>query len=325
MGDTRDRAGTRKEERHSFIHEGSKVRLDAWLVEKLPDLSRARIQSLIRDGHVQVNGSASKPSHAIHNDDRIDVAVPPPAETRIEPEDIPLDALYEDNDILVINKPAGLVVHPAPGHDSGTLVNALLHHCKDPDGGTSLGGIGGELRPGIVHRLDKDTSGVLVVAKNDKALSGLQAQFKRHDVTKEYAAIVWGCPAPETGTIDTLVGRNPHNRKKMSAKPQRGRRAVTHYRVVSKFAETSLLSVRIETGRTHQIRVHLAYAGYPVVGDRQYGRARKTRHPVAAGRQMLHAKRLSLRHPCTGMELELEAPLPEDMRNLLRDLEASNA
>lgn len=298
------------------------ARLDIWLGSHKPDLSRARWQELIKAEHVRVNGQARKPHYELRANDVVETEIPPPEPTELVAQDIPLNILFEDTDILVLNKPAGLVVHPAPGHSSDTLVNALLYHCKDPaTGGTSLKGIGGEQRPGIVHRLDKDTSGVLVIAKNELAMTGLASQFKSREVRKQYAALVWGQPIPERGTIKTLVGRNPHNRKKMSAKPAAGRPAVTHYETVQKSPEASLLRVHIETGRTHQIRVHLAYIGHPVVGDAQYGRARKTDRPVSAGRQMLHAEQLAFTHPRTGQSLEFRAPIPEDMQTLLKQLD----
>jgi 23S rRNA pseudouridine1911/1915/1917 synthase len=292
-------------------------RLDIWLGSRKPELSRARWQELIRAEHVKVNGQIKKPHYELRANDVIDYEIPPPEPTEIVAQDIPLKILFEDADILVLNKPAGLVVHPAPGHSDGTLVNALLHHCKD------IKGIGGELRPGIVHRLDRDTSGVLVIAKNDLAMAGLSAQFKSREVRKQYAALVWGQPVPAQGTIKTLVGRSSHDRKKMSAKPASGRPAITHYETIQKFPEVSLLRVRIETGRTHQIRVHLAHIGHPVVGDTQYGRARKTIRPVPAERQMLHAEQLAFAHPRTGLPLEFKAPIPEDMRTLLKQLEMS--
>jgi 23S rRNA pseudouridine1911/1915/1917 synthase len=290
-------------------------RLDVWLGSRKPELSRARWQELIKSGHVRVNGQIKKPHYDLRENDVVETEIPPAEPTEIVAQDIPLNILFEDSDVLVLNKPAGLVVHPAPGHSDGTLVNALLHHCKD------LEGIGGEQRPGIVHRLDKDTSGVLVIAKNELAVTRLSAQFKSREVRKQYAALVWGRPTPERGTIETLVGRSSHDRKKMSAKPASGRPAVTHYETIRKFPEASLLRVRIETGRTHQIRVHMAHIGHPVVGDTQYGRARKTVRPVPAARQMLHAEQLAFAHPRTGQPLEFVAPIPEDMRTLLKQLE----
>jgi len=289
----------------------------------LPECSRARWQKLIKDGHVTVDGRACKPNHPLGGGEHIAYDIPPPARTRLEPEPIPLDILYEDADVIVVNKPPHLVVHPAAGHGSGTLVNALLHHCNDPAGhGTRLAGIGGELRPGIVHRLDKDTSGVLVVAKNDQAMQSLVRQFKERAVRKEYLALVWGQPRPKSGVLDTLVGRSVHNRKKMTARPKSGRRAVTRYDTVETFDQTTLLRVVIETGRTHQIRVHMSHMGHPVVGDRQYGRARQNKLPAPAARQMLHAEVLTLEHPGTGKPMTFKAPLPTDMRALLTALRA---
>ncbi|HBA82526.1 MAG TPA: RluA family pseudouridine synthase [Verrucomicrobia bacterium] len=293
---------------------GHSMRLDAWLATQLPDLSRARLQELIKSGQILLNGRPCKPSQTPKAGDRIDVGIPPPIPVEATAEDIPLSVLYEDADLIVVNKPAGLVTHPAPGHDSGTLVNALLHHCKD------LGGIGGELRPGIVHRLDKDTTGVLVVAKNEPAMHSIVEQFKNRQVTKEYAALVWGQLAPPNGTVETLLGRNPHDRKKMSARPQQGRPAVTHYETVETWPDISYVRIRIETGRTHQIRVHMAHLGHSVVGDRQYGRARNVVLPAPADRQMLHARCLSLTHPRTGQRLELTAPIPADMQALIDGL-----
>jgi len=302
-------------------YSGPGERLDRWLSNQLPDLSRSRIQALIKAGRITLHGEPCKPRHTLHEGDHIEITIPAPEPVNIQPENIPLDILYEDNDILVLNKPPGLVVHPAPGHASGTLVNALLHHCENAETGeTSLAGIGGELRPGIVHRLDKDTSGVLIVAKNEQALAGLAEQFKHHTVKKEYLALVWGKPVPAEGTIETDIGRSAHNRKKMSAKPRSGRHAVTHYSTIESFSETTLLRVRIETGRTHQIRVHLAHIGHPVVGDKQYGRARKMRQPIPIKRQMLHAERLTIEHPRTGKQLKFEAPIPEDMREVVEVL-----
>ena len=302
---------------HSLRMSGPPSRLDAWLGSRFPEHSRARWQELIKSGFVTVNAQVRKPSQEVREGDVIDVRIPPPVSVEVAPEDIPLAILYEDADLIVINKPAGLVVHPAPGHDSGTLVNALLHHCTD------LKGIGGELRPGIVHRLDLDTSGTLVVAKNEQAMMHLAAQFKGRSVRKEYVALVWGRPRPPSGRIETLVGRNPHDRKKMSARPHAGKPAVTNYETLGAFGEVSYLRVRIETGRTHQIRVHLAHIGHPVVGDRQYGGARRAQLPAPAERQMLHAERLAFQHPRTGKELEFVSPLPDDMKNLLAALKAS--
>jgi 23S rRNA pseudouridine1911/1915/1917 synthase len=295
-------------------YSGPPIRLDRWLSSRNPDLSRSRWQELIKTGRVRVNNQIKKPRYELREKDVVETAIPAPGPTELAAQDIPLDILFEDADILVLNKPAGLVVHPAPGHFSGTLVNALLHHCVD------LAGVSGELRPGIVHRLDRDTSGALVIAKSDRAMAGLAEQFKSRKVRKQYAALVWGWPVPDRGTIETLVGRNPRDRKKMSARPANGRPAITHYETIQRFSGVSLLRIRIETGRTHQIRVHLAHVGHPVVGDAQYGRARKIHGPVTACRQMLHAERLAFTHPRTGVPLEFQAPMPHDMKSLLESL-----
>ena len=295
--------------------DGRGKRLDAWLSEQEPDLSRSRIQSLIRAGSILLNGCPTKPSQKLVREMAISVDVPPPVSSELVPEDIPLDVLFEDADIVVLNKPAGLVVHPAAGHASGTLVNALLAHCPD------LAGIGGEKRPGIVHRLDRDTTGVMVVAKNEFAMHGLVSQFRQRQVEKEYLALVWGRLAPTSGRVETPIGRNPRNRKTMSATSGSGRLAITTYQTIELFRDTSLVTVRIETGRTHQIRVHMAFLGHSVLGDPQYGRQRHQVLPIPVpARQMLHAIRLGLNHPRTDERLIIEAPVPDDMRVLLETL-----
>ena len=287
-------------------------RLDAWLSTQAPGLSRARIQDLIRSGHILLDRKSIKPSHKLATGQTIRVKIPPPVEVELKPETIPLDVLFEDSDLIVINKPAGLVVHPAAGHASGTLVNALLAHCPD------LAGIGGEKRPGIVHRLDRDTTGVMVVAKHEIAMRALVNQFRHRQVTKEYLALVWGHLNPPAGRAETLIGRNPNDRKKMCVRPDTGRPAITVYETLEKFPGASLVSVRIETGRTHQIRVHMAFLGHSIVGDPQYGRPRRDALPVPVPRrQMLHAVRLTFIHPATGQSLAFEAPLPADMRDLM--------
>ena len=288
-------------------------RLDIWLSTQQPELSRARWQSLLKEGLVLVNGAAQKANYTTRTGDKISYTIPEAKPTELIAENIPLTIIYEDADILVMNKPAGIVVHPAPGHASGTLVNALIHHCKD------LAGIGGELRPGIVHRLDKDTSGLLVIAKNEAAMKNLVDQFKHRNVKKEYLALIWGCPKPERGTIKTLIGRSETNRKKMSAKVKHGREAVTHYEVIEKMESASLVRLRIETGRTHQIRVHMAFKNHPVVGDTLYGRARS----FEATRQMLHAAELRFNHPRTGKELVFSALMPDDMLTACNALRSS--
>lgn len=283
-------------------------RLDVWLHAQLPAYSRSRLQALIRAGCVRVNGDVVRAHATTHAGAVVTVAVPAAAPVALAAEDIPLDILYEDAEVVVVDKPAGLVVHPAAGHPGGTLVNALLHHCQD------LVGVGGERRPGIVHRLDKDTSGVVVVAKSDCALQSLVDQFKTRQVHKEYAALVRGVPDPPQRRIETLVGRSRHDRKKMSAQPPRGRRAVTVYEVTEVFGdEAALVAVMIETGRTHQIRVHMTYVGHPVLGDAVYGRGRPVADLGVPERQMLHARRLSFVHPVTKERLTFEAPLPADM------------
>lgn len=299
--------------------DGAGQRLDVWLGAQDADLSRSRIQDLIRTGHIRVKARIAKPGLRLAPGLEISVEIPPPVSVELLPESIPLDILYEDTDLVVVNKPAGLVVHPAAGHATGTLVNALLAHCPD------LTGIGGEKRPGIVHRLDRDTTGAMVVAKNEPALRSLVNQFRHRQVTKEYLALVWGRPAP-SGQAETLIGRSAHDRKKMSATPSSGRPAVTRYRTVEQFDGAALLSVAIETGRTHQIRVHMAFLGHPVVGDPQYGRPRQGVLPVAVPpRQMLHAHRLGLNHPRSGEALTFVAPVPDDMNQLLEALREEQA
>jgi 23S rRNA pseudouridine1911/1915/1917 synthase len=305
------------------------TRFDIVLHGRLPALSRARLQALIRAGCATLDGRPAPPHAKVRAGAALCVTVPPAAPARPRPEAIPLDVLYEDGDLIVVNKPPGLVVHPAPGHAGGTLVNALLHHCAD------LAGVGGEQRPGIVHRLDKDTSGVLVAAKHDRALRGLQDAFRAGAVTKVYTAVVLGRPDPPAGTIETLVGRSRHDRKKMAAQPlahtgtprlagAAGRRAVSHYRLEKTLGPCAHLTVRIETGRTHQIRVQLAHIGCPVLGDRQYGRS-VLPAPLAGlriPRQMLHAARLAFPHPVTGRAIETTAPVPADMDAVMRLLSA---
>jgi 23S rRNA pseudouridine1911/1915/1917 synthase len=292
--------------------DGKGQRLDAWLSLVEPDLSRARIQDLIRAGNITLNGEKAKPSQSLATGQEIQIDIPPVVQIALKPESIPLEILYEDSDLIVINKPAGLVVHPAAGHASGTLVNALLGHCTD------LAGIGGEMRPGIVHRLDRDTTGVMVVAKNDPVMRALSSQFKLRHTTKEYLALVWGHLNPPAGRVETLIGRNPRDRKKMCTKPDVGRPAITNYETREKFTDTSLLRIHIETGRTHQIRVHMAHLGHSIIGDPQYGRPRHDILPVPVPpRQMLHAVRLTFIHPSTDKALTFEAPLPDDMQRLI--------
>lgn len=290
------------------------ARLDAWLAGARTELSRSRWQELIKDGRVTVNGIARKPNYSLRTNDVIAWEIPPVEPTELKPEPMNLDVMYEDSDLIVINKPPGLVIHPAPGHSTGTLVHGLLAHCDD------LAGIGGKERPGIVHRLDRDTSGCLLVAKTQESLNALAKQFKDRIVKKEYVALVWGKPSPAKGTIKTLIARDPNHRQKMSANVKTGRDAVSHYEVVHSYKEMSFVRIRIETGRTHQIRVHMAHLHHAVVGDAMYGRSRKSDVGELIKRQMLHAERITFVHPRTGDTLEFNAPLPADFRTLLAAL-----
>lgn len=276
-----------------------------------PDFSRSRIEGLIKAGFVTVNGTvAEKAGMKVAEDDEIVVEIPPPVPAVPEPEDIPLAIVYEDDDLVVVNKPAGLVVHPAPGHYTGTLVNALLHHCPN------LSGIGGVARPGIVHRLDQDTSGLIVVAKSQPAMDGLVKAFSSHaNIEKTYLAVCHGRPRLEAGRIENLIGRHPVDRKRMAIVEKNGKVAITNWRVFdSSRQQTTAIECRIETGRTHQIRVHMASLGCPVIGDAVYGKSALDRKlsPVPA-RQMLHAWRLRLWHPVEGREMSFEAPIPDDL------------
>ena len=284
------------------------VRLDVWLARRCAPLSRSRLQTLIGAGQVTVDGRPASARTKTRPGQQVCVNVPPPAPAEPQPEALPLDVVFEDADILVLNKPPGIVVHPAPGHAGGTLVNALLHHCDD------LGGVGGVERPGIVHRLDKDTSGLLVVAKNDAALNALAAQFQAGRVCKRYLALVHGRPARAQGSIETTIGRHPVDRKRMAVDPPHGKQAVSHYEVLETLGDLTLLQVRIETGRTHQIRVHLAHLGLPIVGDPVYGsHARDRALPECPSRQLLHAAELAFDHPIDGRRLVFQRPPPPDM------------
>ncbi len=295
--------------RHTFSVDApsSGARLDVYLARRLPAISRSRLKQLIGSGHVTVDGRPSKPAEKVHRGQTVHVDVPPPVPTHIQPEEIPLDVLFEDRDLLVINKPAGLVVHPGAGRPGGTLVNAIIARIP------TLQGIGGVLRPGIVHRLDKDTSGLLVVAKTSAALTALQAQIASRAVSRRYLALVAGVIAEKTGTIQAPIGRHPRLRTKMAVVP-RGREAITRYHVVERFARHTLVEAQLVTGRTHQIRVHFAHLGHPVVGDATYA---ARRDGLGLRRQALHAYRLQFRHPTTGEELVFEAPLPADLVNAI--------
>lgn len=292
------------------------LRLDVFLARENPDLTRSYIQKLIKEGHVTVNGAALRAGYRLRAGDEVILRVPPPENLEVRPENIPLDIYYEDEDVLVVNKPRGMVVHPAEGNYSGTLVNALLYHCRD------LSGVGGVCRPGIVHRLDKETSGLLMVAKNDFAHQELARQLKARQVTRRYLALAHGNFKVDAGTVDAPVGRHPRDRQRMAVVRQHGRRAVTHYRVVERFGQYTLLELSLETGRTHQIRVHMAYIGHPLVGDLKYGPARP--HFGLQG-QFLHAAVLGFTHPRKGCYLEFAAPLPEELAGILAGLRAATA
>lgn len=303
-------------------------RIDTYLASQVNELTRSRIQDLIKTGYVTVNGRAGKASYALKSGDRVLLSIPPPQPCRLDPETVEFDILYEDAALLVVDKPAGLVVHPAPGHASGTLVHGLLEHCQD------LSGVGGVARPGIVHRLDKDTSGLLVVAKNDRVHENLSRQFKEGRILKEYAVLVHGSPRQDEGRIDLPIGRHPRHRKRMAVVATAGRSALTLWHLEERYERLfSRLCVRLKTGRTHQIRVHLSHIGHPVIGDPVYGPKRKwwkSQFPGLdcvrdfLGRQMLHAQRLGFLHPETGAFLRFEAPIPEDMTGVMEALRGMN-
>ena len=294
----------------SFVPESSDERLDKIISIHAPNLSRALAQRLIKDGDATVNGHPSKPSYRVQASDEIVVHIPVELPEQVLPEDIPLDIVYEDDVLLVIDKPAGMVVHPGAGHTSGTLVNAVLAHCPQ------LTNVGGADRAGIVHRLDKDTSGLLLVAKDEVTYTALQRQFKRRQVAKTYLALVDGQVQPREGIIEAPIGRDKRQRKKMTV-VRSGREAQTMYRAIEYFANHTLLEVRPHTGRTHQVRVHLAWLGYPIVGDTVYGRRRQR---LLKSRHFLHAARLRFTHPVTGEEVEFEAPLPQNLADVLDQL-----
>ena len=294
-----------------FTADRADERLDLFLVRRLPDLSRSYAQRLIADGQVRVDGTARKANYKLRGGEEIACTMPPAEEIEIRAEDIPLDILYEDADIIVVNKARGMVVHPAAGIYTGTLVNALLWHCHD------LSGINGALRPGIVHRLDKDTSGVMVAAKNDMAHHYLARQIRDKDARREYRAIVHGNIVPRAGVITGDIGRHPTDRKKMAIVRENGKPATTHFEVLERFGSYTYVSCRLETGRTHQIRVHMTSIGHPLVGDPKYT-AKK--NPFAIVGQALHSLTLSLTHPRTGTEMTFTAPLPADMEEILHTL-----
>ena len=309
-----------RNEKLTVEHSRPGVRLDTFLREKFPAASRGALQRLIEEGHIRLNGKATKPTHAPRVGDEIEVHWPEAKPAEAKPEDIPLDVLFEDKSLLVINKPAGLVVHPAAGNEEHTLVNALLHHCQG-----SLSGIGGVARPGIVHRLDKETSGCLVVAKNDETHLALSGQFAAREVKKIYVALVCGVPAHDSGEIHAAIARHPTHRKRMAVRDEsEGREAHTSYQVLEKLNASALVEAQIHTGRTHQIRVHLQHIGHPVVGDATYGAKPNARLKeltnYAAPRVMLHAKELSFTHPKTKKIMKFEASLPKDFKAAMKAL-----
>jgi 23S rRNA pseudouridine1911/1915/1917 synthase len=308
----------------TFPGDGEAERLDSFIARTVDNVTRAAVQKLIEGGQVTIAGTPLKPSLKLKGGEKIVIMIPPPAASEAAPEDIPLEVLFEDGDLIVVNKQAGMVVHPGAGTSGGTLVNALLAHCTD------LSGIGGTIRPGIVHRIDKDTSGILVAAKNDHAHNVLARQFKEHTIKRVYLALVYGSPKGEKGKIESVIGRHPVDRKRMSGKARRGKHAVTHWQVVGRYAGMTLVRLRLETGRTHQIRVHLSETGHPLVGDSVYGgsgRLSAISDPQlrvmikALDRQALHAKTLGFIHPTTGEYLEFDTELPADMARIVDYLE----
>ena len=288
-------------------------RIDKYLAAQIDTLTRSYLQKLLKNKDVLVGGKPVKPSYSVCSGDQVTAEIPAALEPEIEAEPIPLDIVYEDEDVILVNKPKGMVVHPAPGHYSGTLVNALMYHCRG-----SLSGINGVLRPGIVHRIDKDTTGLLIACKNDMAHNRIAAALKEHSLTREYRAIVHGRFQEPEGTVDAPIGRHPTKRLKMAV-VQNGRQAVTHYQVLEQFSRYAYISCRLETGRTHQIRVHMSHIGHPLVGDALYGPARCP-FPRLEG-QTLHAESLGFLHPRTGEYMEFHAPLPDYFRKLLKQLE----
>ncbi|MDY3919384.1 MAG: RluA family pseudouridine synthase [Candidatus Limivivens sp.] len=287
-------------------------RIDKYLSDLLPDLSRSYLQKLLKDALVLADGKAVKANYKLTGDEELAVTIPDAQEPDILPEDIPLDILYEDEELLVVNKPKGMVVHPAAGHYSGTLVNALMWHCRD-----QLSGINGVLRPGIVHRIDRDTTGSLLVCKTDAAHRCIAEQLKEHSITRRYRAIVHGVIREEEGTVHAPIGRHPTDRKKMAINEKNGKEAITHYRVLERFRQYTYIECVLETGRTHQIRVHMSSLHHPLLGDEVYGPAKC---PYSLQGQTLHAMTLGFLHPTTGAYLEFEAPLPEYFQELLQKL-----
>lgn len=289
-------------------------RIDVYLNDETEDISRSLLQKLIEKGNILVNNNAVNKNYKLKEGDCISVEIPEPESLNIEPENIPLDILYEDSDVIVVNKPQNMVVHPAPGHYSGTLVNALMYHCGD-----ELSGINGVMRPGIVHRIDKDTSGVLVAAKSDRAHKSLTEQLSEHTMTRIYTAVVYNSFNDDEGIVDKPIGRSKNDRKKMAVVRQGGRNAVTHYKVLKRLGKFCLMEFRLETGRTHQIRVHMASIGHPLLGDEVYG---PKKSPYNLQGQVLHARLLGFIHPVSGEYMEFESDLPLYFKNLIQKLES---
>jgi 23S rRNA pseudouridine1911/1915/1917 synthase len=299
-------------------------RLDVFITSRVPDLTRSAVRRLIEMSRVTVDNESGKPSQKLKGGEQVVIEIPPPTPAVPAAQEIPLEILFEDSDLIVLNKPAGMSVHPGAGNPDGTMVNALLGHCDD------LSGIGGEVRPGIVHRIDKDTTGVIVVAKNDRSHLGLAEQFKEHTIKRVYVALVYGSPKTDKGRIESAIGRHPVDRKKMSGSARHGKHSVTHWKVTGRFGPVSVVELRLETGRTHQIRVHLSEAGFPLLGDPVYGGAGRLSCVkdsklraliVALNRQALHARTLGFIHPLTGTYMEFSTPVPEDMQRIMEYLE----
>lgn len=295
-----------------YTAEENHSRIDKYLAERMSDVSRAHIQKLIVEGHVLVNDKVCKANNKVCGGDQIVINIPELEIPDIQPENIPLDILYEDKDLLVVNKPKGMVVHPAPGHYSHTLVNAVMYHCRD-----NLSGINGVSRPGIVHRIDMDTTGSLVICKNDAAHQALADELKEHNITRKYQAIVHGSLKEDNGVINAPIGRHPVDRKKMSVRAPKSREAITYYRVIERLGNFTYIECQLETGRTHQIRVHMSSIGHSILGDQVYGPAKP---PFKLDGQTLHAKVLGFKHPITGEYMEFDAPLPEYFSKLLNKL-----
>lgn len=294
------------------IQENQQMRLDKYLAEQFPEQTRSYLQKLIKEGQVMVNGKTVKSGYQLSKGDEVSVTIPEPKELDVEPQKMDLDIVYEDEDVILINKPKGMVVHPAPGHTTDTLVNGLLYHCKD-----NLSGINGVARPGIVHRIDRDTTGILIVCKNDMSHNSIAAQLKEHSINRRYRALVHGNLKEDTGTVEGPIGRHPVDRKKMAINERNGKPAVTHYTVLERFGNYTLIECKLETGRTHQIRVHMTSIGHPLVGDEVYGPAKC---PFKLQGQCLHAMVLGFVHPRIGEYMEFSADLPEYFEDLLKKL-----